>query len=440
MTQIGNPRNRVLQLDGYLLEEQVESILEQQIKDVFSDTSLPLRIQRIGSRYGEDVGFLLKLLMFKLFVWDKSSTYGLMLQNLKLSNSSSTGKNALTRLGKLVLLGAVVARHVGSRIASFTYSADFEALHETHPKIYALLQKMIRISPFLDRGYAITEFVNTLAFYTYGSYVTVLHRVFGITHERINESGVSFASNPETISYEFQDRQLIWNGITEFLGNIKDVKLPRGVARIWHRAVHRVTSSMDSQSLSPGAEATAMFKFLPERCCAICYKQDPSVDKNVDDNLITNAYVTDCGHVYCYLCVMNEMYKATNSEDYNVDDDSGGSHWTCLRCNEKVYAVSIYQAGIHDELRENVTAALAVSQVDADDDGSSDSDTSSEYEEESDGDDINRNTKNEIAIAGFRATDAKRSHREDDTDVSSGSDDGNSDSESSAYEYDEEPI
>lgn len=61
-------------------------------------------------------------------------------------------------------------------------------------------------------------------------------------------------------------------------------------------------------------------------------------DVSIEDNLITNPYITNCGHLYCYYCIINKL------DDYNelnggvlvdkVSDD--GTHWNCLRCGKPV--------------------------------------------------------------------------------------------------------
>jgi peroxin-2 len=63
-------------------------------------------------------------------------------------------------------------------------------------------------------------------------------------------------------------------------------------------------------SLAPAGELGN----LPLRFCAICYKQGR------EGRLVTNPYQGECGHVYCYSCLVGEV----------VGEEGDG--WNCLRC------------------------------------------------------------------------------------------------------------
>jgi peroxin-2 len=42
---------------------------------------------------------------------------------------------------------------------------------------------------------------------------------------------------------------------------------------------------------------------------------------------INTAYMTSCGHLYCYVCLSDAMLRAR---------DDGGAPWECLRCAQLV--------------------------------------------------------------------------------------------------------
>lgn len=351
MNIIGNPKNRVLQLDGYLLDDQILEIIKTQLTDAFSDSSLPLKIQRIGSRHNKDLLFLFKLLLYKLFIWDKSTTYGLLLQNLKLSNNNNNNtniNNQLNNIGKLVILLNIISTYSIEKITSFLYSNDFNQLENSNPKLYLIFSKLINFLPLINNSSLLLEIFNKILFFIFGDYTTLYYRIFKIKHEILNQIGTSFASNPQSISYEFQDRQLIWNSFTEFINNISDIKMPKIITNIWNRTLIKVIKK-DNEILK--IDNDSMFRFLPERCCAICYLNDINQDKNIDDNLITNPYITNCNHIYCYFCLMNVM----NNKFDDLNDDSDNIYkWNCLRCNEKVLWCQIYSNGMDDlNLRTN---------------------------------------------------------------------------------------
>lgn len=375
---LGNPKNRVLQLDGYLLDGQIISILQTQLTEAFADTSLPVGLQRIGSRHGGDLVFLVKVLLFKFFVWDKSSSYGLILQNLKLYDDGKSGK--LSRLGKLTLLVHLLASHLIDKLISYSYSDDANELGVTNPTLNFLLKKFTNYLPIMKASSSFFEVVNRVLFLALGDYTTLYYRLFGIRHESLDTSAISFASNPQSINYEFQDRQLIWNAFTEFITNISDVKMPKIVHRAWKRALHKVMKK-EKEKFETGMaidgigvndeNSKSMFRFLPERCCAICYADDTSPAKGVDDHLITNPFVTSCGHLYCYYCLMRVMEEARNSDDYEDDDGDDdlvkeeggieeGTKWRCLRCNQKVSWSKIYSEKM-EELESSVESYFASS-------------------------------------------------------------------------------
>jgi peroxin-2 len=433
MAEIGNPANRVLQLDGYLLDEQVIGILKEKLTDAFSDSSLPLKFQRIGSRHNNELIFLLKLILYKLFVWDKSSTYGLILQNLKLSNNKRT--ETLTKLGKLFILMQLINSYLNKKLSSFLYSEGFEELQEKNPKLFEILKKLNTSILFFTKTYKVFEILNTITFFTLGDYSSIFNRIFQIRHEKLDDLTVSFASNPQTISYEFQDRQLIWNGLTEFLTNFSNIKMPRFIIKIWKRTIKNKNNNSNYKNLNNNSnndngnenDNNSVYKFLPERCCAICYENDLNIDKNIDDNLITNAYVTNCNHVYCYFCLMNEMEKAKINEDddYEEDQNELRGKWKCLRCNERVIYGEIFTDGM-GELKEEVDEYLySVNkdyETDSEDDGQSDMDVDSDIQNHSDDEEEDEADDNE---------EQNSSENSEDSDLGD-----NTDSEDSAYEYD----
>ncbi len=329
-TMVFEPRNRVLQLDGALLDVQTETILEDQLRDALSDGSLPIKVQRFGSRYNEEFKLVLKLIMYKLFVWDTSTTYGLLMQNLKFSNFSVKREGNHGRIktlagwSKVALLLQLLSSYIAKKIESMVYDDDqMEALNSANPTLHQLLTSasLRKLANMLQKLLKVTEFVNGLLFLTTGNYTTLLHRLCGIRHERIDDLDVSFASNPQSISYEFQDRQLIWNGITEFLEHVQLPSISSSVMRTWRKRWLRNRDREDGSDEE--GEDMGEFKFLPERCCAFCYRGDGH--GIVDSSLVTNCYVLPCGHGYCYMCIVREMENVAKEEKKGIK---------CLRCGD----------------------------------------------------------------------------------------------------------
>lgn len=73
---------------------------------------------------------------------------------------------------------------------------------------------------------------------------------------------------------------------------------------------------------------------MPVSQCAICHNNNDIAATSSNKNssissscMVTNPYVTNCGHIYCYICIATKF----NSLE-NTDSDSKG----CLRCGMKL--------------------------------------------------------------------------------------------------------
>jgi len=74
--------------------------------------------------------------------------------------------------------------------------------------------------------------------------------------------------------------------------------------------------------------------FLPERTCAICYKET-NVEGPSKTTDITNPYeAVGCGHVYCYVCLQGKI---------ELEEGEG---WACLRCGHNIKRARPWRGGI----------------------------------------------------------------------------------------------
>jgi peroxin-2 len=141
------------------------------------------------------------------------------------------------------------------------------------------------------------------------------------------------------VSFEYQNRQLVWHAFTEFLLFVLPLigisRWRRWLSRVWRRTKDIVMSDGDEKNKSKGE-----YDFLPERTCPICY-QDQNTGSATETEVlaaaassgvvgsaqtdITNPYETiPCGCIYCFVCVATRL------------DREEGEGWTCLRCGELV--------------------------------------------------------------------------------------------------------
>lgn len=306
-----NPPNRVLQLDGKLLDNEIFSSLSQRIHAAFGSSSLPVKVQRFATDHADELDLALKLALFKVTVWDKSTTYGLALQNLRLTDGTGS---TVSKLRRLLLLVTILTRYLYGKFESLAYRDEPVAT---------------KLIPNLQKVYSVLNLANFVAFLVRGRYSTLTNRLLGLTYAPLSNRQVSIASNPETISYEFQDRQLVWNTLTEFLAfTLPMISMPNLVRNLKRLLRIRPKSSDD----------TGMLKFLPECCCPICYQtaQNKSPNVSVEDNLVTNPYITSCGHIYCYYCISNKLDEYYEYNHTNRAPSYDGSQWLCLRCAKPV--------------------------------------------------------------------------------------------------------
>jgi len=123
------------------------------------------------------------------------------------------------------------------------------------------------------------------------------------------------------LSYEFLNRQLTWTSLTEFLLFILPLILP-SYRRIRRRLV---------RSIKPDDSQMGALAGLPTRFCAICFS------KGREGRLITNPYCGECGHPYCYTCLMEEVAAEE------------GDGWACLRCGHIIRHIKRWEEALEDD-------------------------------------------------------------------------------------------
>lgn len=181
--------------------------------------------------------------------------------------------------------------------------------------------------------HSVAAFTSFLIFLVNGKYRTLLDRVL---HLRLTPKTSHLRRQ---VSFEYMNRQLVWHAFTEFLLFV----LPLVGINRWRRWLSRALTRIRTL-LRPGRRGEGDEKprgelgFLPERTCAICYR-DQNVDVGVRDKTlgaaggmvgsaltdITNPYeAIPCGCVFCFVCLAQVL------------EASEGDGWTCLRCGTLV--------------------------------------------------------------------------------------------------------
>lgn len=316
------PSPRVSQLDAYILDGELYSLLKQQLSESFQLLS--------GKSWSYDQhpelwSLALKLIIFKLTTYKLGSSYGLKLQNLKLSNSS-TGK-IVGRGTKLLILGTIFGDYLFKRLQSYLYSIEgpispssnsvvsrLKALFISHKKI--ILKR-------IDDTVKILGLVNFVSFLVYGHYPTILHRVMGVSLTPIIADLLKF--DGDKVNFEFQNRQLVWNVMTEFLVFILPLLQIRKVKKL----ILSLLPNRNNQDYRSTSQAPVHTRFtsLPVSQCAVCIETIERSDFKAASTHVTNAFITNCGHIFCYVCLATR-FNAIESGKVEAEG--------CPRCRLKL--------------------------------------------------------------------------------------------------------
>lgn len=207
-----------------------------------------------------------------------------------------------------------------------------------------------RLTDLVSTAHSIAAFVSFLVFLVNGRYRTLVDRIL-----RIRLAPPSAQASRE-VSFEYLNRQLVWHAFTEFLLFLLPLvgisRWRRWVSRAWRKTVNMLKSSEDGGETS---EKQGELAFLPERTCAICYRDQNPAGATESDVLaastsggisgsaqtdITNPYETvPCGCVYCFVCIVQ-----------NVEAEEGQG-WVCLRCGETVKKCQPWNGDVLEEAR-----------------------------------------------------------------------------------------
>lgn len=210
---------RVGQLDASILDSELVSLLKDELWKGFK-----IFRPHVTDKYENELLLLLKLALFKVTVWDHSTTYGAKLQNMKLVHSASTARNhiAMTRNQKMAYGFLVVGgSYVWNKIDDYVTQHAHES--ERLQKVRDLLDK-------LSLTWSVSSLANFVLFLYSGKYSTLIMRILKIRFIPVSKS------IRREVNFEFQNRQLVWNALTEFLLFILPIinirKVKRSLARV----------------------------------------------------------------------------------------------------------------------------------------------------------------------------------------------------------------
>lgn len=334
------PEFRVGQVDAELLDDELLELLKAQVGE-----GLKYYGTHITDTYSAEILLALRAILFKLSIWNNNASYGAHLQGLRYTDARSNAPNRpppkpwQKAAYGLITIGG---RYAWSKWEDHLLSASEDYTRPENPHLTLLS----RITESLTTTHDIASLASFLVFLVNGRYRTLTDRLL-----RLRLTPTSHSTSRE-VSFEYLNRQLVWHAFTEFLLFLLPLVGISRWRRILSRSARRLrtafltllgrspsssSSSGDTDEDTPAGE----LGFLPDRTCAICYRDANPVSTSEADLLaasaggggvvgsaatdITNPYeAVLCGCVYCFACIAQRL---ANEE---------GEGWTCLRCGETV--------------------------------------------------------------------------------------------------------
>lgn len=266
---------RVTQLDAFLLDNELISRLLEQLSSTAS------------SEYKSELSLLLRVILYKMTLWDKNQSYGMFLMNLKYEDLHKVKKAAY-------YTWCVLSGYLNDKVSARVYEDDEG---QSWKKAWKFGEKLVKVS----------EFVNFLMFLVKGDYPLLALRLLRV---KISVNSIELAkANKGNVSYEFQNRQLVWNTFLEFIIFILPLFQNSGINSIFSKLLQKPSKVQDQLE----------YKHLKERQCAICFESG-------NKQRITTPYRASCGCLYCYVCIVTKMEQSKTI----------GEKWRCLKCGEEV--------------------------------------------------------------------------------------------------------
>ncbi|KAF7332028.1 hypothetical protein MKEN_00083100 [Mycena kentingensis (nom. inval.)] len=323
---------RVGQLDAELLDQELVQLLHD-----------PLAKALNAPRWSPEVSLFIRLLLYKLSVWDTGATYGAKLQGLRYTSPRPAGPLSPSGLPRRTALAhallTVLVPYMHTRLRSHALSRawpdapSFDRRRRTWDVLVSL-----------ESVHGLAALLSFIAFLWDGRFRTVTDRILNL-HLAPSSSLMN-----RDVSYEFMNRQMVWHAFTEFLIFLLPLVDARGVRRSIKRLKTILTPTSlrisDAKTTTP---SRGKYWALSQDQCAICAENaafifDLAQQGNALDSLsgvsdaradgdpplhpIYTPYMASCGDIFCYHCIAERMMRAAGEEQ--------GLKWECLRCGQAV--------------------------------------------------------------------------------------------------------
>ena len=276
---------RVGQLDANLLDQELADLLAQPVTAALRRASPSLE-----RRYAAEIRMMLRLILYKFSIYDHRASYGAMLQNLQYRNewASPTTRDAPLSRIQLALypLCTIIAPYSLAKAHAYMSAHQYDqAPRESAAFVaYALWRHWQRL-------WGLAALVNFGLFLWNSRYRTITDRVLGMRLVYANRA------LHRHVSFEFLNRQLVWNALTEFLLFLLPLLRPQRVLRriaqlpshpavlgiVYDVLPRSVTRRMGLQVDERDGQVRmarwiksprlGRYWYLPDECCPLCFER-----------------------------------------------------------------------------------------------------------------------------------------------------------------------
>ena len=329
-------------MDAELLDEELISLLQSQVGD-----GLKLFGAQLREEWSAEILLGLRIVLWKLSMWDHDASYGASLQNLQYVDARHKG--LVPRRPSIWQKAGYGLFSVGGRYAWAKWEGWLAEKDGDEEEMSGNVRMLSRLSRLATMVHSIAAFGSFLVFLVNGRYRTLLDRVLRL---RLAPPTTQVSRQ---VSFEYLNRQLVWHAFTEFLLFLLPLV---GISR-WRRWLSRVWRQVKAITKTAGdsgedMEAKGELAFLPERTCAICYQDQNPTSTTESEVLavsgasggvvgsaqtdITSPYETiPCKCIYCFVCIATRL------------EAEEGEGWTCLRCGKVVKECKPWSGDVIEE-------------------------------------------------------------------------------------------
>jgi len=259
---------RVVQLDGAILDHEILHLLESQVKKIFQ------KFQVQTFKWIPEVNLLLRFILWKYTINKNSATIGQSLFDVKYALWKDNKYIPISSKQKLVLgLCYICGQWIQERTDDILVS--FQSYEYLTGKIRLFLR-------WLDNIWQTASVINFVVFLNKGIYPTLLDRFLCLRH---------VYNKPQTLkkaNFKFMNRELLWHGYAEFLFFIIPLISVDKLKSILRRIIGlRSPPSQIQGSLVASGNLS--------RSCPVCSRSP------------TQPYISECGHLFCYICIKSNF-------------------------------------------------------------------------------------------------------------------------------------